>query len=66
MDDIIRRHSYSTRRRVVCPKCGKPVKTIRSDRYGICRACIEVFEIPEAAAEHAAEAAARSVKNDDV
>lgn len=66
MDDIIRRHSYSTRRRVVCPKCGNPVKTIRADRFGICRACFEVFEIPEAAAEHEAEAAARSVKNNDV
>lgn len=66
MYDKIRRHSYSTRRRVLCPKCGKPVKTIRADRFGICRACIEIFEIPEAAAEHAAEASARSVTNDDM
>ena len=66
MYDIQVRKAYSTRRRVLCPKCGKPVKTIRADRFGICRACIEVFEILEAAAEHEAEAAARSVKNNDV
>jgi len=62
MTDIIRRRTYSTRRHVVCPTCGKPVKTIRADRFGVCRNCINIFEIPEAAAEHAAEAAARSVK----
>lgn len=55
MNDIIRRHSYSTRRRVVCPKCGKPAKTIRKGFFGICRKCNEVWEIPEAAAQYEAE-----------
>lgn len=65
MYDIQVRKAYSTRRRVLCPRCGKPAKTIRKGFFGICRKCNEIWEIPEAAAEHAAEAAARSVKNND-
>lgn len=54
MYDIQVRKAYSTRRRVFCPKCGKPAKTIRKGFFGICRKCNEVWEIPEAAAEFAA------------
>lgn len=62
MYDIQVRKAYSTRRRVLCQKCGKPAKTIRKGFFGICRKCNEVWEIPEAAAEFEADLAVRGLR----
>lgn len=50
----IKRRNYKLRD-VACHKCGKPVRVIRHDRYGVCLKCHELFDVPELSAEIYAE-----------
>ena len=53
----IKRRNYKLRD-VACPKCGKPVRIIRHDRYGVCLKCHNIFDVPDLSAEIIADACA--------